>query len=157
MQELVEERFPGLLYALALQDFPESLVMTLVVLSFLNYRLLRPRTFYIALLQTATNLVRLLPVVHTVVLVVSLALYTWAFTRARMARVLYAVLLCFAITIGTEFLYLKPLLSVTKMTYQEVFVNPFYRALFAAPYEAVLLAVALAVNAYNRRRGTLVP
>jgi len=160
VQELVEERFPGLLYALALQDFPESLVMTLVVLSFLNYRLLRPRTFYIALLQTATNLVRLLPIVfgmHSVVLVVSLALYTRFFTGARITRVFYAVFICFAITLVTELLYLGPVLGLTGISYPQAFANPFYRALFAAPYEAVLLAVALAVNAYNRRRGTLVP
>jgi len=160
VQGSVEERFPDLLYALALQDFPESLVMALVVLSFLNYRLLAPRTFFIALLQTGTNLVRLLPIVfgmHSVVLVISLTLYTRAFTRARLTQILYAVLVCFAITLGLEFLYAKPLLSLVGISYEHAFANPFYRALFAAPYEAVLLIVALVKNTYNRRRGLVQP
>ena len=156
----MEERFPDLLYALALQDFPESLVMTLAVLSFLNYRLLAPRTFFIALLQTGTNLVRLLPIVfgmHSVVLIVSLTLYIRAFTGARLTRVLFAVLTCFAIGIATEMLYLRPMLQWAGISYQQAFANPFYRALFAAPYEVLFLVVALAKNAYNRRRGLVQP
>ncbi|MGB9886534.1 MAG: hypothetical protein ACPLRW_05995 [Moorellales bacterium] len=156
----MEERLPDLLYALVLQDFPESLVMTLVVLSLLNYRLLRPRTIIIALLQTVTNLVRLLPVVfgmHTVVLLISLTVYTSIFTRARLTRVLLAVLICGAVALAAEMLYVAPLLRFTGMTYQQVYANPFYRALFSVPYEVLLLAVALGKNWFNHRRGWVRP
>ncbi|MEW6574693.1 MAG: hypothetical protein AB1374_13805, partial [Bacillota bacterium] len=52
----------NLLYAMLLQDFPESVVSTLFVFSFVNLRLRDRRILYIALLQTVTNLVRLLPI-----------------------------------------------------------------------------------------------
>ena len=153
---MVKEPLNVLVWALLMQDFPESLVLTLAVLSILNLRLWTKRTLFIALLQTATNLVRRLPIafgMHTAILLISLVLYTHALTGARLSRVFLAALLCFSLVIAAELLYLKPLLSVTGLNYEEAFANPFWRAAFALPYEVLLLALALVKDCCNRRRG----
>lgn len=150
------ETFPNLLYALILQDFPESLVMTLTVFSLLNLRLRDKKVLYIAFLQTLTNLVRLLPIalgIHTIVLTVSLATYTRFFTGVRLSRTFIAALVCFAIMAAAELIYLKPLLNLTGLSYETMFTNPFLRAAFALPEEIIFLLIALGKNYYNCRKG----
>lgn len=146
----------SLLYAVLLQDFPESLVEALFVFSFLNLRLRDRRILYIALLQTVTNLVRLLPIafgMHTVTLIFSLTVFTRLFTGARLGRVFFAALMCFLILFMMEMIYVPPLLKLSGLSYETVFANPFLRAAFSLPYELVLLAAALLKNRYNRKKG----
>lgn len=153
------ETFPNLLYAFLLQDFPESLVMTLAVFSFLNLHLRDSKVVYIALLQTFTNSVRLLPIafpIHTIVLIISLTAYTRLFTGARVSRTFAAVMVCFVILVISELIYVKPLLNLTGLSYETVFASPFLRAAFALPYEIFLLLLALGKNCYNHRKGLFV-
>lgn len=155
---MVRESLPGLLYALILQDFPESLAVTLAVFSILKLRLWDKRVFFIAILQTGTNLVRLLPLafgMHSVLLIISLALYTRIFTGARLSHIFLAALICFTSIAAAELLYSRPLLNYTGLTYEAAFANPFLRAAFAAPYEVALFLAALGKDYYNRRRGLL--
>jgi hypothetical protein len=153
------ETFPALLWALLLQDFPESLVITLFIFSLLNLRLWDKRVLYVALLQTVTNLVRLLPIafgIHTVILTISLVVYTRLFTGARVSRIFVAVLVCLIIVLGIEMVLCIPLLRLTGLSYETMFTNPFLRAAFALPYEIILLLSALGKNRYNRKKGLLV-
>lgn len=150
------ETFPAILYALLLQDFPESLVLTIAVFSLLNFKLRNKRIWTIAFLQTLTNLVRLLPIafgMHTVVLMLSLALYIRLFTRAQLSKTLLAVLVCFAIVALAEIAYMGPLLKLTRLSYEEAFANPFLRAAFSLPYFLILLLLALGKNYYNQKKG----
>ncbi len=145
------------LLALLLQDLPESIVFVLAVFSLLAMRFEFRKVAAIASLQAVTNpVVRLLPVafgMHSVLLVISLALYTRLFTRAWLSRILLAVLFCFAVTACVELVYTVPLLRLTGLEYKEAFANPFLRAAFALPYELVLLALALGKNYYNAKKG----
>jgi hypothetical protein len=153
---MVRESFLSLLYSLVLQDFPESLVIALAVFSFLNLRLWGKRVFFIALLQTGTNLVRLLPIafgMHSVLLIISLAFYTRIFTGARLSRIFQAALICFALIAAAELIYAKSLLNLAGLTYEAAFANPFWRAAFALPYEVLLFLTALGKDYYNRKRG----
>lgn len=155
---MFEETFPSILYALLLQDFPESLVETMAVFSLLNLRIKDRKVLAIALLQTLTNLVRLLPIafgMHSVILILSLAVYTRIFTRARLSKIFLAVLVCFALIATTELIYARPLLNFTGLEYEEVFANPFLRAAFALPDIVVLLVVALGKNYYNQKKGLI--
>jgi hypothetical protein len=152
------ETFPNLLFALLFQDFPESVVVVLFVFSILNLRLWDRRVVMIAGLQTVTNLVRLLPLafgMHTVIMVVTLSVYTHLFTGVRLSRILAAVLICVVIVLTAEILYGGLLLNVFNLTYEKAFANPFIRAAFALPYEIILLLAALAKNHYNYRKGLL--
>lgn len=150
------ETLPNLLYALLLQDFPESLVSVLLVFSILNLRLWDRRVLAVATLQTITNLVRLLPIafgVHTVILVISMSIYIHLLTKARLSRIFVAVLVCVVIVLGTEMLYTKMLLSMSGLSFGQVFANPFLRAAFAMPYEIILLLLSLGKNYYNTKKG----
>jgi hypothetical protein len=155
---MFKETFPSIVYALLLQDFPESLVFTMAVFSLLNLRIKDKKVLAVALLQTLTNLVRLLPIsfgMHSVILVLSLAVYTRLFTRAQLSKVFLAVLLCFAVTAAAELIYARPLLNLTGLEYEEVFANPFLRAAFALPYMLLLLVLALGKNYYNQKKGLI--
>lgn len=146
----------NLLYALLLQDFPESLVEALFVFSLLNLRLRDKGVLYVALLQTVTNLVRLLPVafgIHTVILMISMVVYTRLFTGARLSRIFAAFLICIVIIATAELIYAMPLLRLTGITYETMFSNPFLRAAFALPYEIILLLLAAGKNYYNHKKG----
>ncbi|HAG11161.1 MAG TPA: hypothetical protein DCK76_07235 [Desulfotomaculum sp.] len=146
------------LTALLIQDFPESIVCVMVVFSFLCLRFDFKKITAIAVLQTVTNLVRLLPIafgVHTVVLVISLAVYVHLITKIRLSRVFLTVIGTFVICGLVEMIYMMPLLNLTGRTYEEFFANPVLRELYSLPYELVLLAVALGKNYYNRRRGKI--
>jgi hypothetical protein len=137
-----------------LQDFPEALVSALFVFSMLNLRLWDKKVLAVAVLQTLTNLVRLLPIafgIHTVILIFSLAAYTRLLTGARLSRILIAVLLCIGILLAAESIYAVPLLNFTGLSYEEAFANPFLRAAFSLPYEIILLLLALGKNYYHRR------
>ena len=130
-----------------------------MVFSLLNLRLRDKRVLFIALLQTVTNLVRLLPIafgIHSVVLIISLATYTRLFTGARLSRTFATALVCFVILIALEMVYIRPLLNLTGLSYETVFTSPFLRAAFALPYEVILLLLALGKNHYNRKKGLLV-
>ncbi|RJX22405.1 MAG: hypothetical protein C4570_01315 [Ammonifex sp.] len=156
---MVHETFPNLLWALMLQDFPESLIAVLFVFSILNFRFWDKRVLSISLLQTVTNLVRLLPIafgIHTVILIISLVIYTCLFTGARPSRTFAAVLICFSVSAAVQVAYFMPLLQFTGLNYEVVFANPFLRAAFALPYEAILLLLALGKNCYNNRKGLVV-
>ena len=153
---MTEKTWASFILSLLLQDFPESLVITMFVFSFLNRRLRDKKVLYVALLQTVTNLVRLLPIafgVHSVILIITLALYTRLFTKAPLSKTFLAVLISFALIALAELAYTKPLLNYTDLSYEEVFANPFLRAVFALPYEIFLLGLALGKNYYNHKKG----
>jgi hypothetical protein len=154
-----KENFPNIIYALLLQDLPESLVVVLFIFSILNLRLRDKKILYVALIQTITNLIRLLPVafgVHSVILIITLALYTRLFTKAQLSKIFMAVLICFAVIALAELTYVKPLLNLTNLTYETAFANPFLRAAFALPYEIILLALSLGKNYYNHKKGLII-
>ena len=156
---MFEKTFSNIIYALLLQDFPESLVVTLFVFSILNLRLRDKKVLHIALLQTVTNLVRLLPIafgIHSVILIITLALYTRLFTKAQLSKIFMSILICFALIALAELAYAKPLLKLTNLTYETVFANPFLRAAFALPYEIFLLALSLGKNYYNHKKGLII-
>lgn len=146
------------LIAFFIQDIPESIIMTLVVFSFLCLRFEWRKVLPIAFLQAAINFVRLLPLaagMHSVILIISLAILVSFFTNTRLSKVFVAVLTCFIIFLGVEIAYTVPLLKFSGFNYETAFANPFTRALFSLPYEIIMLAVAMGKNYYNHRRGKL--
>ena len=154
-----KENLPNIIYALLLQDLPESLVVVLFIFSILNLRLRDKKILYVALIQTITNLIRLLPVafgVHSVILIITLALYTRLFTKAQLSKIFMAVLICFAVIALAELVCVKPLLNLTGLSYEKAFDNPFLRAAFALPYEIILLALSLGKNYYNHKKGLII-
>jgi hypothetical protein len=156
---MFKEAFPNIIYALLLQDFPESLVEVLFVFSILNLRLRDKKILFIAFLQTITNLVRDLPIafgMHSVILIITLALYTRLFTKAQLSKIFMAVLICFAVVALAELTYFRPLLKVINLPYETVFANPFLRAACALPYEIILLALSLGKNYYNHKKGLII-
>jgi len=87
-----KENLPNIIYALLLQDLPESLVVVLFIFSILNLRLRDKKILFIAFLQAITNLVRILPIafgMHSVILIITLALYTRLFTKAQLSKIFY--------------------------------------------------------------------
>ena len=146
------------LTALLVQALPESIVFAMVVFSFLCLRFDLKKIATIAMLQSLTNLVSLLPIafgVHTVVLVISLAFYVHLMTKMHLSRVFMAVFFTFVATGLIEMIYTMPLLKITGRTYQEVFTSPVLREVYSIPCQLVLLAVALGKNYYNHQRGKI--
>jgi hypothetical protein len=144
--------------ALLLQDFPESLVMTLLIFSLVKIKYEMKPILCITTLVAVTNLlVRQLPIafgVHTVILLFSFAIYTRLFTRAQLSKIFLSLLLTMAILVAAETIYSNPLLNLTGLTYEECFGNPLLRAAFAIPGELTVLLVALIINHYNvKKRG----
>ena len=140
--------------AFFIQDIPESIIMTLVVFSFLNVRFEWKKVLTIALLQAVINLVRLLPIaagMHTVILIISLAVLVSIFTGSRLSRSFMVVLICSVIVLFLNLIYTKPLLQLTGYTYETAFASPFLRAMFSLPYEVLLLVIAIWKNYHNRR------
>ncbi|MEW6183446.1 MAG: hypothetical protein AB1500_09785 [Bacillota bacterium] len=155
---IVHTSFPNELYALLLQDFPENLVMTLFVFSMLNLRLWDKRVIAISSLQSVTNLIRLLPIangLHSIILLISLVIYTQFFTNKSLSKIFAVVLILFIIAGGLELTYSGALLKLTGLSYETAFANPFLRAGFALPYEIILLLLSLGKNYYNNRKGLL--
>ena len=152
----IKENFPNFLWFLLLQDVPESLCFSLAAFSLLNLKLKDRRVLVVAGLQALTNLVRLLPIgfgVHSILLVLSLALYTHLFTRRPFSHTLLAAIFCMALVAVTEAISLPILFKLTGLEYQQVFWDPKLRALFSLPDFAALLGVALGKDYYNRKRG----
>ncbi len=144
------------LIAFFIQDIPESIIMTLVVFSFLCLRFEWRKVFKIAFLLALFNLVRFLPLapgMNTVILMIALAVLINVFTGTRMSKAFIAVLVSSVIVLFLEMLYAKPLLQLTGLSYEATFVNPFLRALFSLPYQIVLLVIAIIKNLYNQRGG----
>ncbi|MEW6172459.1 MAG: hypothetical protein AB1510_05240 [Bacillota bacterium] len=155
---MTHETMPNLLYALLLQDFPESLVIVLFIFSLLNLRLRDRRVLILAVLQTLSNLMRLLPVangMHSVVITILLAMYMRIFTGIRLSRIFFAILVCGLVSISLSLAYSGPLLKLTGLSYETAFANPFLRSAFALPYEVVLGLAALWKNHYNCKKGLL--
>ncbi|MGD0153490.1 MAG: hypothetical protein ABSC17_06975 [Thermacetogeniaceae bacterium] len=153
------ESLSTILIAFVLQDIPESLVLTMVVFSLLNLRLQYKNILMIALLQALTNQVQLLNIangIHTIILIISLAIYIRLVTKSLMSKALLAVLISFVILTIVELSYAYPLLRITGLALKTVYDNPFLRSAFALPYEIVLLLVALGKNYYNHKRGLLI-
>ncbi|MCL6449212.1 MAG: hypothetical protein K6U04_13875 [Armatimonadetes bacterium] len=153
---MTEQNIQAELIAFFIQDLPESIIMTLVVFSFLNLRFAWRKVLTIAFLQALVNFVRLLPIaagMHTVILIIFLAVLISIFTGTRLSKSLMVVLICSVIILFLSLIYTKPLLQLTGLTYEASFANPFLRALFSLPYEILLLVVAIGKNYYNRRGG----
>jgi hypothetical protein len=146
------------LIAFIIQDLPESIILTLSMFSLLALPLTWRKIIAIGFLQALVNMVRLLPIVagiHSIILLISLAVFVGLFTRVRLSKVFVAAFVIFGIVIILEMIYVGPLLRITGLTYEASFVNPFFRALFSLPYEIVLLAIAVGMNYYNRRKGRM--
>lgn len=156
---MVHETFPNILYALLLQDFPESVAVTMAVFSLINFRLWDRRLLWVALLLTFTNLVRLLPIafgMHSVILIIGSAILTCIFTKAKLSKIFLAVLVCYAVIATSELIYVKPLLNMTGLSYDTVFHNPFLRSAFALPDLIILLVIAFGKNYYNQKKGLII-
>lgn len=149
----------NVLLAILLQDFPDSLVLTLAVFSLLNLRFQYKNILAIAALQTLTSQVQLLHIangMHTIILIMTLAIFTRLVTKSLLSRTLLAVLVAAVIGTIVELSYAVSLLRATGLEYATVYANPFLRAAFALPYEIVLLLLALGKNYYNQRKGLIV-
>lgn len=135
------------LLSLILQDFPESVVFTLVCFILLNFKLEWKKILIIALLQTFTNLVRLLPIafgMHTIILTISLVLYIRIMTNSKLSNIFIAVITCMVVVVISQILYLKPMINLFNLDLQGVISSPFYRAVFSIPeYIALLLIPAV--------------
>ncbi len=148
------ETLPQALLALPVQDLPESIVMTMAVFSLLGLPLEWKKIAAVALLQTVTNLVRLLPIafgMHTVILAISLVIYTRLVTGAKPSRVFLAVLVCFIVISLVELISVKPLMALSNLSYEQAVKDPLLRGFFSLPYEVALLMLALVKNYFNQR------
>ena len=154
---MTQELLPELI-ALVLQDFPESMVMTLLIFSLAKIRYEAKPILSIAAIMALTNLiVRSLPIafgVHTVILIIAIVFYTRLFTGAKLSKIFLSVLLTSALVATAEMVYIKPLLNWTGLTLDEVYANPFLRSAFALPEEVLMLLLALGINRYRfKKRG----
>jgi hypothetical protein len=143
-------------YFLLLNAFPESLVLTLALFSLLNLRFKAGQILAIAGLQTISNLVEFLPVnpgVHSIILIFTLVIFTYIFTRAQLSKIFLAAIVCMITIIFSLLIYIQPLLRWTGLAYDTVNNSPFLTSAFIVPYELLFLAFAMWKNHYNRRRG----
>lgn len=131
------------LLSLLFQDFPESTIITIVCFILLNLKFEWKKILIIAILQTFTNLVRLLPIafgVHTVILTFSLVLYIRMATNLKLSKIFMAVITSMVVLIISQLIYYKPMMELFNLDYQGVTSSPFYRAVFSIPeYIALLL------------------
>lgn len=100
------------LIAFVIRDFPESIVLTLTMFSLLALPLTWRKIITIGLLQALVNMVRLLPIVagmHSIVLLISLAVFVGFFTRVRLSKAFVAAFGIFGIVIVLEMIYVMPL------------------------------------------------
>jgi hypothetical protein len=144
---------------LILQDFPESLVYTLACFALLKLRFEWKKIFIIAILQTITNLVSLLPIafgMHTIILFISLTIYIRIFTGLSLLNIFTANTILLLITEVLEIIYLKPLLDITHLSYEYTVSVPILREAFSLPYELALLVLALFLNYRNKKLGRFV-
>jgi hypothetical protein len=147
------------LIALVLQDFPESLVVTMLAFSLLNLCFQAKKILAIAALQAVTNQLQLFNInsgIHVAVIIISLAIYIRILAKPLLSRSLLVALISYLVLIIVEVAYAFPLLKITGLSYPVVYANPFLRSAFALPYEVLLLLAALGKNYYNRKRGLIV-
>lgn len=143
------------LLSLIFQDFPESLIFTLICFSILNLKFEWKKILVIALLQTFTNLVRLLPIafgMHTVILTFSLVLYIRIATNLKLSKIFMAVITCMAVLILSQMIYYQPMMELFNLDYQEVTSSPFYRAIFSIPEYIALLLIPAVKKIYTLNR-----
>ncbi len=143
-------------YFLVLNAIPESLVLTLALFSLLNLRFKAGKILAIAVLQAISNLVEFLPVnsgVHSIVLIFTLVLFTYIFTRAQLSKIFLSVIILWIVITLSLMIYNQPLLRLTGLTYDAVNNDILLSSAFIVPYELLFLAFALGKNHYNRRRG----
>ncbi|HBC92940.1 MAG TPA: hypothetical protein DCZ10_08595 [Pelotomaculum sp.] len=142
------------LLSLLFQDFPESFIFALAVFALLRLRFDYKKIFIVAILQTFTNLIRLLPIafgMHTLILIITFAVYTRLVTRENMPKILGSTILVFVILLTMQILYAEPLLNITHLSYDDVNVSPVLRGIFCLPYEIVILGLALFLNHKNKK------
>lgn len=144
--------------SLILQDFPESLIIALAVFALLRLRFDYRKIFIVAILQTFTNLVRLLPIafgMHTLILIITFAVYMRLVTKENMPKILGSSILVFVILVGMQVLYAEPLLNITHLSYDDVAESPLLRGIFCLPYEIVILGLAVFLNYKNKKLNRL--
>ncbi len=104
------------LIAMVLQDFPESLVVTMLAFSLLNLRFQAKQILAIAALQAVTNQLQLLNInsgIHVAIMIISLAVYIRVIARPLLSRSLLAALVSYLVLIIVEAAYAFPLLKIT--------------------------------------------
>lgn len=142
------------LFSLLFQDFPESFIFALAVFALLKLRFDYKKIFIVAILQTFTNLIRLLPIafgMHTLILIITLSIYVRLVTKENMPKILGFSILVFVILTSMQALYAQPLLNITNLTYEQVAESPLLRGIFCLPYEIVILGLALFLNHKNKK------
>lgn len=142
------------LLSLLFQDFPESLIFALAIFALLHFKFNFKQILAIAILQTFTNLIRLLPIafgMHTLILIITLTVYFRLFTKAKIPKILAATILVFVITTALQAIYAQPLLDYTHLSYDNVDKSPVLRGVFCLPYEIVLFLLALILNYKNKK------
>lgn len=151
-------QFQKELLSLLFQDFPESFILVLAVFALLKLRFNYKQIFAIAILQTFTNLIRNLPIafgMHTMILIITLAVYVRLFTKAKMPKILASTILVFVIMVAMQAAYIQPLLNYTNLSYDLVDSAPILRAGFCLPYEIVLFLLAVVLNYKNKKQDRL--
>ncbi|TEB05760.1 hypothetical protein Psch_02801 [Pelotomaculum schinkii] len=142
------------LLSLLFQDFPESFIFALAVFALLRLRFDYKKILIVAILQTFTNLIRLLPIafgVHTLILIITLAVYVRLVTKEKITKIFGFTILVFVILLSMQILYAEPLLNITHLSYEDVNVSPLLRGIFCLPYEIVLLGLAIFLNYKNKK------
>lgn len=137
---------------LILQDFPESIIFAFVCFTLLNFKLEWKKIFIVSLLQTLTNLVRLLPIafgMHTLILTISLVLYISLITKLRLSKVFIAVIICMVIVVISQAIYYYPMLRFFNLDIQDVVSNPITRAIFSVPEYIALLLIPTFKKSYS--------
>ena len=146
------------LIAMVLQDFPESLVVTMLAFSLLNLRFQAKQILAVAALQAVTNQLQLLNInsgVHMAIMIISLAVYIRVVARPLLSRSLLVALISYLVLSIVEVASVPPLIKIAGLSLPDVYANPFLRSAFTLPYEVVLLLAALGKNYYNHKRGII--
>lgn len=142
------------LLSLLFQDFPESFIFALAVFALLRLRFDYKKIFIVAILQTFTNLIRLLPLafgMHTLILIITLSVYVRLVTKENMPKILGFSILVFVILVAMQAVYAEPLLNITNLSYDDVATSPLLRGVFCLPYEIVILGLAMFINKKNKK------
>jgi len=142
------------LVSLLLQDLPESISFILAAFALLRLRFDYKKIFMVAILQTFTNLIRLLPIafgMHTVILLIALSIYVRIFTGAKLPKILSASTIVFVISAVIQVLYIQPLHNLTGFSYEQVAASPVLRGAFCLPYELVAVGLAVFLNRKSKR------
>lgn len=147
------------LQSLLLQDFPESFLTVIAIFALLKLRFNYKKILIISALQTFTNLIRLLPIafgMHTIILLISITVYTRIFTQVKILKILTVTVFLAAIMAAMQAIYVQPLLKITNLTFQEVSSSPILRAAFCLPYEFVFFALAIISYQKNKKQNKFI-